>query len=78
MVPQTYDIVVPAGGWSRRRRAVARVHTGGMTMTWKSIVAANPDHSRSYAQRWDDMVADGVHIMPLGLDRAIGRILGEG
>lgn len=62
MVPQTYDIVVPAGGWSRRRRAVARVHTGDMTMTWKSIVAANPDHSRSYAQRWDDMVADGVDI----------------
>ena len=33
-----------------------------MTRTWKSILDANPDHSRSYAQRWDDMVAEGVDI----------------
>ena len=33
-----------------------------MTQTWKNIVAANPDHSRNYAQRWDDMVAEGVDI----------------
>lgn len=33
-----------------------------MTQTWKNIVAANPDHSRNYAQRWVDMVADGVDI----------------
>lgn len=33
-----------------------------MTQTWKNIVAANPDHSRAYAQRWDDMVAEGVDI----------------
>ena len=33
-----------------------------MTRTWKSILDANPDHSRSYAQRWDDMGAEGVDI----------------
>ena len=33
-----------------------------MTQTWKSIVDANPEHSRNYAQRWDDMVAEGVDI----------------
>lgn len=33
-----------------------------MTQTWKNIVDANPDHSRDYAQRWVDMVADGVDI----------------
>lgn len=33
-----------------------------MTQTWKNIVAANPEHSRNYAQRWDDMVAEGVDI----------------
>jgi len=33
-----------------------------MAQTWKKIVAADPDHSRRYAQRWDDMVADGVDI----------------
>src|SRR5699024_11721939 len=33
-----------------------------MTQTWKQIVAADPEHSRRYAKRWDDMVADGVDI----------------
>lgn len=33
-----------------------------MTRTWKQIVEADPEHSRRYAQRWDDMVAEGVDI----------------
>lgn len=33
-----------------------------MTRTWKQIVDADPDHSRKYAKRWDDMVAEGVDI----------------
>ena len=33
-----------------------------MTRTWKQIVDADPGHSARYAQRWDDMVADGVDI----------------
>lgn len=33
-----------------------------MTQTWKQIVAADPEHSRRYAKRWDDMVAEGVDI----------------
>lgn len=33
-----------------------------MTQTWKTIVDADPGHSRRYAKRWDDMVAEGVDI----------------
>lgn len=33
-----------------------------MTRTWKQIVDADPEHSRNYARRWDDMVAEGVDI----------------
>lgn len=33
-----------------------------MTQTWSKIVEADPEHSRRYAQRWDDMVAEGVDI----------------
>lgn len=33
-----------------------------MTRTWKQIVDADPEHSRRYAKRWDDMVAEGVDI----------------
>ena len=33
-----------------------------MTRTWKQIVEAAPEPSRRYAQRWDDMVAEGVDI----------------
>lgn len=33
-----------------------------MTTTWKQIVDADPEHSRRYAKRWDDMVAEGVDI----------------
>lgn len=33
-----------------------------MTRTWKQIVEADPEHSRRYAQRWEDMVAEGVDI----------------
>lgn len=33
-----------------------------MTQTWKQIVDADPEHSRRYAKRWDDMMADGVDI----------------
>lgn len=33
-----------------------------MAQTWKKIVEADPEHSRRYAQRWDDMVAEGVDI----------------
>lgn len=30
--------------------------------TWKEIVAANPDHSENYAQRWKNFVAEGKDI----------------
>lgn len=30
--------------------------------TWKEIVAANPDHSHNYAQRWKNFVAEGTDI----------------
>lgn len=33
-----------------------------MTQTWKNIVEADPEHSRRYAKRWEDMVAEGVDI----------------
>lgn len=33
-----------------------------MTQTWKNIVQADPEHSRRYAKRWEDMVAEGVDI----------------
>ncbi|MFN3601743.1 MAG: class I SAM-dependent DNA methyltransferase [Dietzia sp.] len=33
-----------------------------MTQTWKKIVDADPEHSRRYAKRWDDMIAEGVDI----------------
>ena len=33
-----------------------------MAQTWKKIVEADPEHSRRYAKRWDDMVAEGVDI----------------
>ena len=33
-----------------------------MAQTWKKIVEADPEHSRRYAQRWDDMVAEGMDI----------------
>jgi len=33
-----------------------------MVQTWKKIVEADPEHSRRYARRWDDMVAEGVDI----------------
>lgn len=33
-----------------------------MTQTWKKIVDADPEHSRRYAERWEDMVAEGVDI----------------
>lgn len=33
-----------------------------MAQTWKQIVEADPEHSRRYAQRWDDMVAEGMDI----------------
>ena len=33
-----------------------------MAQTWKQIVEADPEHSRRYARRWDDMVAEGVDI----------------
>lgn len=33
-----------------------------MTQTWKQIVDSDPEHSRRYAKRWDDMVAEGVDI----------------
>jgi len=29
------------------------------TRTWSEIVAADPEHSRRYAERWDAMVAEG-------------------
>ena len=35
---------------------------GRMAQTWKQIVDADPEHSRRYARRWDDMVAEGVDI----------------
>lgn len=35
---------------------------GRMAQTWKQIVEADPEHSRRYARRWDDMVAEGVDI----------------
>ncbi|MDX2358627.1 class I SAM-dependent methyltransferase [Dietzia sp. PP-33] len=33
-----------------------------MRQTWKQIVEADPEHSRRYSRRWDDMIADGVDI----------------
>ena len=33
-----------------------------MAQTWKKIVEADPEHSRRYARRWDDMIAEGVDI----------------
>lgn len=30
--------------------------------TWKEIIAANPQHSENYAQRWKDFVAEGRDI----------------
>lgn len=32
------------------------------TRTWQDITSDDPEHSRRYAKRWDDMVADGVDI----------------
>lgn len=32
------------------------------TRTWQDIISDDPEHSRRYAKRWDDMVADGVDI----------------
>lgn len=32
------------------------------TRTWQDIINDDPEHSRRYAKRWDDMVADGVDI----------------
>ena len=34
-----------------------------MAQTWKKIVEADPEHSRRYARRWDDMIAEGVDII---------------
>lgn len=78
MVPETYDTGrCPPGrgdcsrarGDRRRRRRRTpgpvphrAVILDGMAQTWKTIVAADPDHSRRYARRWDDMVAEGVDI----------------
>lgn len=32
------------------------------TRTWQNIISDDPEHSRRYAKRWDDMVAEGVDI----------------
>lgn len=32
------------------------------TRTWQDIIDSDPEHSRKYAKRWDDMVAEGVDI----------------